>query len=73
MAAIYFKDFRLSKLVGNGPLEIAKRSALADHPLFVVEGEITEIEQWSEAEDEARGKELLDVVRGRWPSVNDPS
>ncbi|MBK6897503.1 MAG: DUF262 domain-containing protein [Alphaproteobacteria bacterium] len=56
----------LNSSVSNGPYE-SKRAALSDHSLLVMNREITKIEDWNEAEIEARGKKLLEIARGLWP------
>lgn len=56
----------LNSSVSNGPYQ-AKRTALADHSLLVMNREITKVENWNEDEIEARGKKLLNLARELWP------
>ena len=56
----------LNSSVSNGPYE-AKRAALADHSLLVMNREVTRVENWNEAEIEARGKKLFEIAREIWP------
>lgn len=56
----------LNSSVSNGPYE-AKRAALADHSLLVMNREITKEENWGEIQIEERGRTLFEVVRSKWP------
>ena len=56
----------LNSSVSNGPYK-AKREALADHSLLVLNREITKDEDWGEDQIELRGQKLLEVARDLWP------
>ena len=56
----------LNSSVSNGPYE-AKRAALTDHSLLVLNREITKEEQWGEGQIEARSHKLFEIARGLWP------
>lgn len=56
----------LNSSVSNGPYE-AKRAALADHSLLVLNREITKDESWGEDKIEIRGQKLFEVAQLLWP------
>ncbi len=56
----------LNSSVSNGPYK-AKREALADHSLLVLNREITKDETWGEDQIEARGNKLFEVAKTLWP------
>ncbi len=56
----------LNSSVSNGPYK-AKREALSDHSLLVLNREITKDEEWGEDQIEARGRKLFEVAKVLWP------
>ena len=56
----------LNSSVSNGPFG-AKREALNDHSLLVMNREITKEEEWDEDQITERGEKLLEVAIGLWP------
>jgi hypothetical protein len=56
----------LNSSVSNGPYK-AKREALSDHSLLVLNREITKEESWDEDHIEVRGAKLFGVAKTLWP------
>lgn len=56
----------LNSSVSNGPYK-AKREALADHSLLVLNREITKDETWGEDQIETRGGKLFELAKTLWP------
>ena len=56
----------LNSSVSNGPFS-AKREALKEHSLLVVNREITKEEEWGEEQIYTRGRKLFEVAKGLWP------
>ena len=56
----------LNSSVKNGPYA-AKRAALSDHSLLVMNREITKKETWGEDQIGERGQELFEVAKALWP------
>ena len=56
----------LNSKISNGPWE-AKRDALNDHSVLVMNREIIKLEQWREDQIEARGQALFEIALGIWP------
>ena len=56
----------LNSSVSNGPFS-AKREALNDHSLLVMNREITREEEWGEDQITERGEKLFEIVKGLWP------
>ena len=56
----------LNSSVSNGPYA-AKREALNDHSLLVMNREITKQDTWNEEEIESRGQKLFEVAKKLWP------
>ena len=56
----------LNSSVSNGPFS-AKREALKEHSLLVVNREITKEEEWSEDQICERGGKLFEVAKDLWP------
>ena len=56
----------LNSSVSNGPYQ-AKREALADHSLLVLNREITKDQEWGEDQIEARGNKLFEIALNIWP------
>ena len=56
----------LNSSVSNGPFN-AKREALNDQSLLVMNREIIKEENWNEDQIELRGRKLLEVARDLWP------
>jgi hypothetical protein len=61
----------LNSSVSNGSYT-AKREALNDHSLLVLNREITKEESWDEDKIEDRGKKLFEVACTLWPYPNTP-
>ena len=56
----------LNSSVSNGPFS-AKREALNEHSLLVMNREIAREEEWGEDQIYERGGKLFEVARGLWP------
>ena len=56
----------LNSSIKNGPFG-AKREALDDHSLLVMNREICKREDWSEDQIESRSRELFQIARNLWP------
>ena len=56
----------LNSSVSNGPFS-AKREALNEHSLLVMNREITKEEEWGEDQICERGGKLFEVAKGLWP------
>lgn len=56
----------LNSSVSNGPYS-AKREALSEHSLLVLNREITKGDSWSEDKIEARGQKLFETAKELWP------
>ena len=56
----------LNSSVSNGPFS-AKREALNEHSLLVMNREITKEEKWGEDQICERGGKLFEVAKGLWP------
>ncbi len=57
----------LNSSVSNGSFE-AKRAALAEHSLLVLNREITHQTHWNEDQIEARSRSLFSLAKSLWPA-----